>query len=664
RGFGFEVILKENAGRRAFIEGLREFAAKLTPGGVGLFFYAGHGLQAKSINYLVPVDAVLSAEDDLKYEAVDVNDVLVRMEDARVRLSVVILDACRDNPFLRGARSVARGLAQIDAGRGTFIAYATAPGKTAADGDGENGLYTAELLRSLKVPGLPLEEVFKRTMDGVERQSAGQQAPWSSSSFHGEFFFGPPPGKTPAQIAAPPPAAKSAASAAGSEAIEVAFWNSIASSGRVAEFEEYLRQYPGGRFAGLARLRVDELKRGQAAVVVPPKPEPGLEPIERAYVATGAARLREAPNVQAKQVGALREGQSVQVLGKVKGENWYLVEQDGKPAGYVAAGLLEEAQAYRKRRDEEARQAAEAERQRQQQQAATPPRTTTPSPAQPVVGVFPQTGALPKPGTTFRDCAECPEMMVIPAGSFMMGSIPGEEEREGLLQQYRGYTEPRHQVRVGSLAVGRYEVTVSEFAAFMRVVGRPMSGGCYVWTGSGWDLNVAKGWSDPGFGLTERDPLVCVSWEDAKSYVAWLSYRTGKGYRLLTEAEWEYAARAGTTTTRHWGEAVGSGYANCDGCGSRWDKQRPSPVGNFRPNSFGLYDMLGNVWEWVEDCWNETYAGAPSDGSAWLAGNCGYRIGRGGSWDSNPANLRAAQRYAFFTGTRGTYLGFRVARSD
>jgi hypothetical protein len=285
RGSGFDVILKENAGRRAFIEGLREFAAKLSPGGVGLFFYAGHGLQAKGANYLVPVDAVLTAEDDLRYEAIDVNDVLGRMEEARVQLSLVILDACRDNPFLRASRSASRGLAQVDAGRGTFIAYATAPGKTAADGDGENGLYTAELLRSLKVPGLTLEEVFKRTMDGVERQSASTQTPWSSSSFRGKFIFNaaasPAPGQAVA-TATPAPTAPAAPSAPRGEAVELAFWTSIANSTNPADFESYLRRFPNGTFVDLARNRLEGLKKPQTAAVVPPaaavQPSPASPP--------------------------------------------------------------------------------------------------------------------------------------------------------------------------------------------------------------------------------------------------------------------------------------------------------------------------------------------------------------------------------------------------
>ena len=157
--------------------------------------------------------------------------------------------------------------------------------------------------------------------------------------------------------------------------------------------------------------------------------------------------------------------------------------------------------------------------------------------------------------------------------------------------------------------------------------------------------------------------MVNVSWDDAQAYVEWLSAQTGAEYRLPSEAEWEYAARAGTTTRYHWGDEVVSGRANCYGCSRQLDVDRTAPVGSFAPNAFGLYDMHGNVFEWVQDCWNGSYVVAPSDGSARLRGNCGERVLRGGSWDGSPRNLRAATRLRSTTGFRGGYSGFRVART-
>jgi len=167
----------------------------------------------------------------------------------------------------------------------------------------------------------------------------------------------------------------------------------------------------------------------------------------------------------------------------------------------------------------------------------------------------------------------------------------------------------------------------------------------------------------PGFAQTDRDPVVCVSWNDAKAYAAWLSKTTGKLYRLLTEAEWEYAARAGTTTAWYWGDDLGGGNANCDGCGSRWDNESTSPAGSFKPNGFQLYDMLGNAWQWVEDCYVGDYRNAPTDGSAVEAKDCGSRVIRGGSWYHNPPFLRVALRYGNSPGIRDNALGFRLART-
>lgn len=246
---------------------------------------------------------------------------------------------------------------------------------------------------------------------------------------------------------------------------------------------------------------------------------------------------------------------------------------------------------------------------------------------------------LAPPG--FRDCAECPEMIAIPAGSFMMGSPaaePGRLSDEG----------PQRQVVIARpLAIGKYEVTFAEWDACVA------SGGC-----NGYRPD------DLGWGRDHR-PVINVSWQDAQSYVQWLSRRSGHRYRLLSEAEWEYAARAGTTTARYWGDAIGDGHAVCGECGSQWDKKLTAPVGSFRPNPFGLHDMLGNVWEWTEDCYHDSYAGAPADGSARISGaGCRLRVLRGGTWLIDPGDLRAAFRFRNGSGVRYPFAGFRVARTE
>ena len=230
----------------------------------------------------------------------------------------------------------------------------------------------------------------------------------------------------------------------------------------------------------------------------------------------------------------------------------------------------------------------------------------------------------------FRDCPHCPEMVVVRPGSFMMGSPPSEEDRwdnEG----------PQHRVTIGAaFAVGVYEVTFSEWEACAS------AGGC-----GGYRPH------DQRWGRGRR-PVINVSWDDAQSYVAWLSGETGESYRLLSESEWEYVARAGTQTRYWWGDDIGDNRANCDGCGSRWDDDGTAPVGSFAANAFGLHDVHGNVWEWVQDCWNDSYVGAPNDGSAWESGECSRRVLRGGSWYLVPRLLRAADRGGGATGAGAT----------
>jgi formylglycine-generating enzyme required for sulfatase activity len=244
-----------------------------------------------------------------------------------------------------------------------------------------------------------------------------------------------------------------------------------------------------------------------------------------------------------------------------------------------------------------------------------------------------------KPGNSFKECAtQCPEMVVIPAGSFTMGSPAGfGHDNE----------HPAHAVTIAAaFAISKYDVMFADWDACANY------GDC--------DAQVG----DSGFGRG-RMPVINVSWYDAQQYVAWLAAMTGQPYRLLTEAEYEYAARAGTTTAYPWGDAIGKNNANCNGCGSQWDGQKPAPVGSFPPSKFGLYDMVGNVWIWVEDCYHSTYNGAPTDGSAWTTGgDCGNRFVRAGAWDRPPDTVRSAARGARGdTAARFNNRGFRVART-
>jgi formylglycine-generating enzyme required for sulfatase activity len=268
------------------------------------------------------------------------------------------------------------------------------------------------------------------------------------------------------------------------------------------------------------------------------------------------------------------------------------------------------------------------------------------------------------PGSTFQDCEVCPEMVVIPAGSIRIGA----PFAEGGDDEW-----PIHNVVISRLfAVGKYEVTRFEFAMFVEATKYSIDFSCRYLAEVGWEAGVS--WRNPGFRQTNRDPVVCVNWDDAKAYVAWLSQKTGMSYRLPSESEWEYAARAGGLDRYFYGDSVTMlcKYGNGVDASSdfKWRNRTckddygtgTAPVGSFLPNKFGLYDTIGNVWEWIEDCWNEDYFGAPADGTSWNTGDCSNRGTRGGSWLNDPRFLRSAHRNRLFNGYRKNNTGFRVVR--
>jgi formylglycine-generating enzyme required for sulfatase activity len=294
-------------------------------------------------------------------------------------------------------------------------------------------------------------------------------------------------------------------------------------------------------------------------------------------------------------------------------------------------------------------------------------------------------------GQTIRDCAECPEMVIIPAGSFMMGSPDNEIGRSAA-------EGPQHRVTVQKFAVGKFLVTKKEWAIFAKETQRPTKGGC-CWaelpgdSGKPWEMNPTASWNNIGFKQDSSHPVVCITWYDAMDYINWLSELTGHTYRMLTEAEWEYAARAGTSTAYDWGDEPSHNFSNYgmdddlgDGCIQGRDRWlNTSPVGSFPPNQFGLYDMLGNVSQYLADCFKPSYINLPNDGSANMinaplnmGGNlsdmdgtssCDYRVIRGANFGDSSQMLRCAFRnWAPGPGStlktyRNSAVGFRVART-
>jgi formylglycine-generating enzyme required for sulfatase activity len=463
----FAVDLKENVGKEDMERAINAFTARIRSGSVGLFYFGGFGIQSGRQTYLIPTNAQIWTEAEIRRDGISIDSMLADMHRKGAKVKIIIIDAARRNPFERRFRSSALGLAPLDAVDGTLAMYSAAPGKVVSDGSGGNSLFATELVKEIRSGNRTAEDAFNRTRIAVSRASGSEQVPWVSSSLVEEFYFGSP------RAAASP------------------------------------SQGPGPR-------------SGTSPAPSPaPRPAPGRASVE-------------------------------------------------------------------------------------------PPRTSS------------------SPGDTFRDCADCAEVVVVPAGSFEMGSS----------SEYEG---PVHRVSIGRpFAIGRFEVTFDEWDKCAD------DGGCKFRPD---DREWGRG----------KHPVINVSWLDAQSFVAWLSRRTGITYRLPSEAEWEFAARAGTKTPYWWGREVGSAQANCRECRTG-EGQKTSPVGSYRPNPFGLYDTAGNVAEWVEDCWNESYRGAPADGRAWTTGDCRLRVLRGGAFDSQARYLRSTSRFRYDHDVRFVANGFRVMR--
>ena len=538
---GFEVTIARDVGRTAMNEALRAFTRRSSAADVALVFYAGHAMEMDGVNYLLPVDARVERDTDVRYETVTLDDVLASTSGASLR--VVILDACRNNPLARSmqrtvsTRSVSNGslgdLNEDLLGDETLVAYSAAAGTTADDGEGRNSPYTAALLAHLEEP-VEIGLLFRRVREGVLTATSGRQRPHEYQSLLREHYLSGGGGGGPAAVVAGGPTGSSGAAAAagpaaaGSSAVltqqETVFWQSIVNSTSQADFEAYLARWPAGVYAPLARTRLVAL-RG----------------------------------------------------------------------------------------------------------AADSPRSNSPSSSDPPDSLAAGSRSV------FRDCPDCPELVVIPAGTL----------RDETLM---------------SFALGRFEVTRAEYAAFVSATGHSGGDRCVTDDGRGnweWRRRNGASWRDPKFQQGDNHPVVCVSWEDAQSYVAWLRRETGERYRLPSGAEWAYASGATTQYLldhqdqcientgdlslkrqyRRVEDFYGS-FASCDD-----GMVHTAPVGSYEANAFGLFDMLGNVLEWVED--------------EYCVGGCtGDRIFRGGSWATT---LRGSSSQA--PTWRQANRGFRVART-
>ena len=614
---GFIVIRLDDAGQAAMRQGLQVFARAATGVEIALVFYTGHGMEVDKHNFLVPVDARLASDQDVEFEAVPL-DLVMRAVGRASGPGLVILDACRNNPFVAAmqrsgsTRAIGRGLGRVEPLGETLVAYAAKEGTQAADGEGRNSPYTEVLLRYLEEPGLEIGLLFRKVRDAVVASTGGRQEPfvYGSLSSEGMYLRAAEPASPVASV--PRPVADNGETGrvrAERLATEREFWQSIKGSTNRSDFMAYLEQYRGGAYETLARNRLKHLE-GSAGVdsaalsqeesaSVPalslPRPELveaslGLSRLERRLIQLGLAAEGFDPGPADGVIGrGTRQAISRWQAFRGAASTGYLDAESSKL-------LLTERQAEEK--DQTLQQARSEEETRKWNQ---PQRLNN-----------------------------LLAMVRVQGGAFTMGCERGRD------WNCDGEEKPAHRVQVGSFEIGKYEATQELWEAVM-------------------------GDNPSHFEGCTRCPVENVSWDDAQAFLRKLSDQTGEGYRLPTQAEWEYAARGGQ-------QSRGYEYAGSNDLGSiAWylhnSVNKTHPVGRKQPNELGLYDMSGNVSEWVQDCWRDSYAGVPDDGRAWASeGNCGKRVLRGGSWVSGPGLLSAAFRLRSSSDPVSS-RGFRVSRT-
>jgi formylglycine-generating enzyme required for sulfatase activity len=648
-----QLNLDFNGLRRA----LQDFAKDADSADMALIYFAGHGIEVDMRNFLIPTDAKLERSKDVEFETVSLDQVLSSVDGAR-QLRLIILDACRNNPFrarmLRsgGQRSIGQGLRSVEPGGNVLVAYAAKHGTYALDGKADNSPFAEALRNHIEKPGLEIGQLFREVRDDVLERTGNEQEPhiYGSLGREGIYLKPMPPAETDNPTPLVPPRTNGAsepakpspsilqhpllvAAVSGVGASIVALialqmgtggaqcsatewqeakerrsfdayqkfaadcqhttfaiyareelekldnveWEKARSVKTEAAYRAYLVRWGNGAsYAGKHVAEAEEALRPLAAG----KP-PGTKTEERE--ADRVAKLDDAAFAKAKQLGT-KSALTDYLLRYQKGRNVEAARSELTRLGFVevAVGGANEAR-------------------------------------------WIEAGGGKKDGESFKDCPDCPEMVVVPAGRFMMGSPDNEVGRspnEG----------PQHEVNIQyALGVGKFEVTFAEWDACVN------AGGCTQMPG------------DRGWGRGDR-PVINVSWDDiTKEYLPWLSKETNKQYRLLSEAEWEYAARAGRTGAFSFDGKITTDKANYDGTdtyggGEKEEyRQKTVPVKSFLPNPWGLYQVHGNASEWVQEC-KENYLQTPRDGHPTSTTLDCDHVRRGGAWHSNPFDLRLAAR--------------------
>ena len=662
---GFTVQLHKDLNYRGMVRAVEAFTNNITGGDEVVVFFAGHGVQIKNGSYLLPTDIEANSESEVEKTAYELLALTDKISEAKPAFSLVMVDACRDNPLKSKGRNIgnARGLSAIEPPKGQMVVYSASRGQQALDrlsdkDPNPNGVFTREFITQMQKPGVRIEDIMRSVQDSVEtlaKSVSHEQRPAVYNEARGNFyFFGP----TTVQVT--PPQQKPDANA-----LELALWDGVKNATTIAEVQAYLNRFPQGFFAELASARIVAL---------------GSINSER-VAAENIQRLAEEARTKEQQRIALEAQQKEQVrlaqeATKVKEQGSLLAEQKAKEQIRLAEEtrtkeqqrIASEAQRLELELSQQlAKQKADIENQKRLTEEKTAQEVAerfTPSTAsngrlgnlvaQDVSSSKAEDANLIKQaveaeesehkkyikrvgdrilsgnvGSVFKDCDVCPEMVVIPAGSFQMGSVsnwfssakPPDNE------------QPARNVSIKSFALGKFEVTQKQWRELMGTSPSKFQGD---------DLPVEQ-----------------VTWEEVNIYLDKLSVKTGSVYRLPSEAEWEYAALAGQQSEYPSGDSA-SGISRLAWFNVTTNKTEP--VGTRQGNKFGLFDMYGNVEEWTADCFNLNYQKAPSVGIPWLDGLCTFRVVRGGSWSHSVAYLRTKSRHLVHMMSKVDNLGFRVVK--
>ncbi len=601
RELGFSVDERVNLSQGEMKLAIESFGKAIKQGGVGLFYYAGHGMQVNGRNYLIPVDADIQGEAEVDIKAVDAGAVLAKMDMAQNSMNIVILDACRNNPFSRSFRAANLGLASMNAPSGTLIAYATAPGSVASDGTGANGLYTEQLASNMKKPGLRIEDVFKQVRSGVQGQTQGKQVPWESSSLVGDFYFaGKPAG-----------------------GVDTSRLEGLAegSKERQAELER------------LKKLEAENAKQKEKERAEIAKKEQEFAALD-AQIASMKGKLGSGaagPDDNLEKMVAMVEKKDADAR-KLEELRKQREEEERKRQAEIER-LKKEAKDKRKAEIEKDianfEKIAVSPYGKDMVPSAWKSLTTKYASADGVTGI--------SEGDT-KELRDALGIVTVPApvrdmkfvevkgGCFQMGDTFGDGGSD---------EKPAHEVCVDDFSIGKYEVTQAQWEAVMGSNPsrfKQCGGNC---------------------------PVEDVSWNDIQKFIKKLNSQTDSFYRLPTEAEWEYAARSGGKSEKYSGGNDVDSVAWYDSNSGR----QTHPVGQKQPNGLGIYDMSGNVWEWCQDWYGDGYYESSPKDNPQGPSSGSRRVLRGGSWYNYALFMRATSRYRFNPVGRDSGNGFRLVRT-